>query len=97
MSMISTRRMVAAAGLAVSAAALTAPTAHAIDAGDAARLAPVVLLDRITAAKLPAEYREAIPLPSSQVQGLNRLNDLNQLWQLVAPVTPLLGLVPAFA
>ncbi|GAA2260309.1 hypothetical protein GCM10010145_31990 [Streptomyces ruber] len=88
--------MVAAVGLAASIAGLTVPAAHAIDAGDAAGLAPVALLDTLTVAKLPAEYRNVIPLPSSQVQGLDRLNDLGQLQQLVAPAAPLLGLVPAF-
>ncbi|MEV5313342.1 hypothetical protein [Streptomyces sp. NPDC052610] len=97
--MISTRRIVAAVGLAAGVAGLAAPSAAAAGAdAQAGKLNPVTALDSLAAADLPAEHRDALPRPSAQlaelnqVGELNRLNELHQLTDLVAPVT---GLLPA--
>ena len=94
--MISTRRIVAAVGLAVGITGLTAPLASAADAAvpDTVGLSPIAALDSLAVSDIPAEHQAAIPRVSSRLAGLNRLNDLNQLHQvtdLAAPVTGLLG------
>ncbi|WP_406176743.1 hypothetical protein [Streptomyces sp. NBC_00996] len=94
--MISTRRMVAAVGLAVGVTGLAAPMANAAgsEAHDAGKLNPIAQLDSLAMSDIPAEHRSEVPSPSRQLAGLNRLNDLNQLHQvtdLAAPVTGLLS------
>ncbi|WP_406470846.1 hypothetical protein [Streptomyces sp. NBC_01615] len=94
--MISTRRMVAAVGLAIGVTGLAAPMASAAgsEAQDAGKLNPMTQLDSLAMSDIPAEHQADIPLPSRQLAGLNRLNDLNELHQVtdvVAPVTGLLG------
>ncbi|GGT22589.1 hypothetical protein [Streptomyces chromofuscus] len=95
--MISTRRIVAAVGLAASVTGLAAPSVNAseADARSAGRLGPVALLDSLTVSDIPAEHREEIPRPSAQLAGLKRLNDLNQLRQVTDMAAPLTGLLPA--
>ncbi|MFE4666910.1 hypothetical protein ACFRI7_36045 [Streptomyces sp. NPDC056716] len=98
--MISTRRILAAAALAVGAAGLAAPQAGAAEAGAASegKLNPVAVLDSLTVSDIPAEHQAAVPRPSKQLAELNQLNglhqlsELHQLTDLAAPVT---GLVPA--
>ncbi|AVH54942.1 MULTISPECIES: hypothetical protein [Streptomyces] len=94
--MISTRRMVAAVGLAVGVTGLAAPLAIAAgsEARDPGKLNPIAELDSLAVSDIPAEHRGQIPRPSEQLAGLNRLNDLNELHQvtdLAAPVTGLLS------
>jgi hypothetical protein len=97
-NMISTRRIVAAVGLAVSVTGLTAPLANAADtaAPDAGKLSPIATLDSLVLSDIPAEYKDEIPLASKQLAQLNRVNDLDELYQLhqvtdlAAPVTGLL-------
>jgi hypothetical protein len=96
--MISTRRIVAAVGLAAGLAGLAAPLANAADATapDAGRINPMATLDSLTVSDLPAAHKAQMPRPSAQLQQLNRLNDLQQLHQITdmaAPVTGLLGAV----
>ncbi|WP_307783579.1 hypothetical protein [Streptomyces spinoverrucosus] len=57
--MISTRRFVAAVGLAASVTALAAPAVHAAeaDAPGADRLSPVALLDSVTVSDIPPSTR----------------------------------------
>ncbi|WP_345652340.1 hypothetical protein [Streptomyces siamensis] len=95
--MISTRRMVAAIGLAVGVTGLAAPMASAAgsEAADAGKLNPVAELDSLALSSIPAEQRAAMPLPSRQLAGLNRLNDLNQLHQVTDLAAPVMGVVPA--
>ncbi|MFF1448467.1 hypothetical protein ACFVYF_09985 [Streptomyces sp. NPDC058274] len=93
--MISTRRIVAAVGLAVGITGLAAPMANAAgpEAPGAGKLNPVTMLDSLAVSEIPAEHRDKLPRVSQQIAGLNRLHDLNQLHQvtdLVAPVTNLL-------
>ncbi|MFV0132246.1 hypothetical protein ACLGIH_03090 [Streptomyces sp. HMX87] len=92
--MISTRRILAAVGLAAGAAGLAAPMASAADAeaGKAGGLSVKGTLDWLAAGDIPAEYRDEILPPSAQ---LNRLNDVNQLHQVTGLVSPLFGLAPA--
>ncbi|MBN0042636.1 hypothetical protein JS756_00615 [Streptomyces actuosus] len=98
--MISTRRIVAAACLAVGAAGFAAPAANAADAGaqGTGRLNPVHVLDSLATSDIPAEHRAEMPRVSQQLGSLNRMNELNklnelhQLTDLAAPVT---GLLPA--
>ncbi|MBD0839600.1 MULTISPECIES: hypothetical protein [unclassified Streptomyces] len=93
--MISTRRIAAAVGLAVSVTGLAAPLASAAeaDAQNAAPLSPMSMLDSLTVSDIPAERKAEIPRPSEQLNQLNRVHELNQLQQvtdLAAPVTQLL-------
>ncbi|WP_369229971.1 hypothetical protein AB5J56_03720 [Streptomyces sp. R21] len=93
--MISTRRMVAAVGLAVGVAGFAAPMANAAvsEAPDAGKLNPIAQLDELAVSDIPAAHQAEIPRVSGQLAGLNRLNDLDQLHQvtdLAAPVTGLL-------
>ena len=98
--MISTRRIVAALGLAAGVTGLAAPLAHAADASPAhtGRLNPMTVLDTLTAGDLPAEQQARMPRVSEQLKSLNQVSDLNRLSELhqvtdlVAPVT---GLLPA--
>ncbi|MFE5142812.1 hypothetical protein ACFRDV_35035 [Streptomyces fagopyri] len=94
--MISTRRMVAAVGLAVGVTGLAAPMASAAapEAPDAGRLNPITQLDSLATSGLPAEHREDIPRISNQLAGLNHLNDLGQLHQLTDMAAPVTGLLP---
>jgi hypothetical protein len=94
--MISTRRIVAAVGLAVGVTGLTAPLATAADAATSdAGLNPIAVLDSLASSDIPAEHRDEIPPVSRQLAGLNRVNDLNQLGQVTGLVAPVTGLVPA--
>ncbi|MFC3572227.1 hypothetical protein ACFOZ0_02775 [Streptomyces yaanensis] len=95
--MISTRRIVAAVGLAVGVTGLAAPlaSAAAADTPDAGRLNPVTLLDSLARSGVPAEHRDEIPGLSGQLGGLNQLHDLNQLHQATDLVAPVTGLLPA--
>ena len=84
--MISTRRIVAAVGLAAGITALAAPLACASDATiqnkDASQLNPLSTLDSLATTGIPAERRSEMPRPSEQLQHLNRLNNLEQLDQV---------------
>ncbi|MFE3031968.1 hypothetical protein ACFXKY_09975 [Streptomyces canus] len=95
--MISTRRIVAAVGLAVGVTGITAPLANAADAAapNAGQLNPIAVIDSLAMSDIPAEYKDEIPPVSRQLAGLNRVNDLNQLGQLTGLVAPVTGLVPA--
>ncbi|MER6440640.1 MULTISPECIES: hypothetical protein [unclassified Streptomyces] len=94
--MISTRRIVAAVGLAVGVTGLAAPMASAAapQAPDAGRLNPITELDTLATSGLPAEHRGDIPRISNQLAGLNHLNDVNQLHQLTDLAAPVTGLLP---
>ncbi|MER5693300.1 hypothetical protein ACWDBO_19110 [Streptomyces mirabilis] len=92
--MISTRRMVAAVGLAVGVTGLAAPMASAAEAPDAGKLNPITQLDALAVSDIPAEHQADIPRISEQLGGLNRLNDLNQLRQVTDLVAPVTGLLP---
>ncbi|MCT9077991.1 hypothetical protein [Streptomyces fulvoviolaceus] len=94
--MISTRRIVAAVGLAVGVTGLTAPLANAADAAvpDTSGLSPIAALDSLALSDIPAEHKDEIPLASEQLAQLNRLNDLNQLHQLTDMAAPVTGLIP---
>ncbi|MGW3495383.1 hypothetical protein [Streptomyces sp. NPDC001020] len=76
--MISTRRIVAAVGLAVGVTGLAAPLAAAAPAGAHDAGNPVTLLDSLARTGIPAEHQNEIPRPSDQ---------LNHAAGLVAPVT----------
>ncbi|MFD9461122.1 hypothetical protein, partial [Streptomyces sp. NPDC060027] len=94
--MISTRRIVAAVGLAVGVTGLAAPMAAAAGSAvqDTGKLNPISTLDSLAMSEIPAVHQAELPRPSAQLAGLNRLNDLNQLHQvtdLAAPATGLLG------
>jgi hypothetical protein len=95
--MISTRRIVAAVGLAAGVTGLAAPMANAavsVDP-DAGKLNPIAQLDSLAQSGIPAEHRDEMPRVASQLAGLNRLNDLNQLHQVTDLVAPVTGLLPA--
>ncbi|MFJ6835908.1 hypothetical protein [Streptomyces sp. NPDC091209] len=93
--MISTRRIVAAVGLAVGLTGLAAPMATAAGSeAHAGKLNPVSTVDSLALSGIPAEDQAPPLRPSTQLDGLNRLNDLSHLHQLTdlaAPVTGLLG------
>jgi hypothetical protein len=94
--MISTRRIVAAVGLAVGVTGLAAPMAAASGSvgNDAAKLNLVTTLDSLAVSDIPVERRAGLPRPSARLAGLGRLSELNRLHQvtdLAAPATGLLG------
>ncbi|MFD3585273.1 hypothetical protein [Streptomyces sp. NPDC058683] len=94
--MISTRRIVAAVGLAVGVTGLAAPLANAADA-DAqhpGKLSPLGVLDSLARSDIPAEYKDEIPKVSEQLQGLNGLHKLGELHQVTDLAAPAMGLVP---
>ncbi|MET7454134.1 hypothetical protein ABZT03_20055 [Streptomyces sp. NPDC005574] len=97
--MISTRRIVAAVGLAAGVTALAAPLANAaVPAPATGRLNPITALDSLAVSGLPAEQRAAVPPVSQQLAQLNQVNglkDLGQLHQLTDLVAPVTGLLPA--
>ncbi|MDQ0994538.1 hypothetical protein [Streptomyces sp. V3I7] len=95
--MISTRRIVAAVGLAAGVTGFAAPLASAAPAGpvDTGRISPIATLDSLAASELPAEHRDEVPRVSEQLHGLDRLNELNQLHQLTDLAAPVTGLLPA--
>ncbi|MET9458910.1 hypothetical protein ABZY05_28150 [Streptomyces canus] len=90
--MISTRRIVAAVGLAVAVTGLTAPLANAADVGgpDAGPLNPIAVIDSLAVSDIPAEHKDEVPRVSEQLAALNQVNKLQQVTDLVAPVTGLL-------
>ncbi|MFB6549525.1 MULTISPECIES: hypothetical protein [unclassified Streptomyces] len=92
--MISTRRIVAAVGLAAGVTGLAAPMASAAEGGALGmdKLSVTQTLDSLAVGDMPAEDRAQMPRPSQQ---LNRLNDLEQLQQVTGLVSPLFGAVPA--
>ncbi|MEU9170456.1 hypothetical protein AB0D34_22065 [Streptomyces sp. NPDC048420] len=95
--MISTRRIVAAVGLAVGVTGLAAPLANAADAAapTAGPLSPMAMLDSLAMSDIPAEHRAQMPRVSEQLNKANdlyKLNELHQVTDLAAPVT---GLLPA--
>ncbi|MFF6782949.1 hypothetical protein [Streptomyces sp. NPDC012510] len=97
--MISTRRIVAAVGLAVGVTGLAAPMANADATAEATKLSPMATLDSLTVGDLPEEHRAAVPRPSqqlkslSQVRELNRLSELHQITDMAAPAVGLLGAI----
>ncbi|ANB10071.1 hypothetical protein SAM40697_6118 [Streptomyces ambofaciens] len=92
--MISTRRIVAAVGLAAGVTGLAAPMASAADGGAPAadKLSVLKTLDTLAVGDMPAEDRAQLPRPSQQ---LHRLQDLQQLQQVTGLVSPVFGVVPA--
>ncbi|MGW2485943.1 hypothetical protein ACWCV9_01820 [Streptomyces sp. NPDC001606] len=96
--MMSTRRIVAALGLAAGVTGLAAPLAQAASAPDSGQINPMAVLDSLTVSDIPAQHKAEVPRVSEQVRPLNQLSELNRLSELhqvtdlVAPVT---GLLPA--
>jgi hypothetical protein len=68
--------------------------ANAADAEAKSPLSPMATLDSLTVSDIPDRHKDEIPRPSSQLAGLNRLNDLDQLNQVVGLVSPVFGFVP---
>ncbi|MHC3467150.1 hypothetical protein ACYF6T_00395 [Streptomyces sp. 7R007] len=95
--MISTRRIVAAVGLAAGLTALGAPVASAAGTAvpGAGGLNPMATLDSLAMSELPQEHQAEILRPSAQLQQLNHLNDLNQLHQVTDMAAPVVGLLGA--
>ncbi|MDX3640936.1 hypothetical protein [Streptomyces sp. MB09-02B] len=97
--MISTRRIVAAVGLAVGVTGLAAPMANADAVAEATPLNPMTTLDSLAVSDLPEEHRAALPRPSQQLKSLdqvhelNRLNELHQVTDMAAPAYGLLGAI----
>ncbi|MFI2204995.1 hypothetical protein ACH47Z_30250 [Streptomyces sp. NPDC020192] len=98
--MISTRRIVAALGLAAGVTGLAAPLANAADASavPTGQINPMHVLDSLTVSDIPAAHKAQVPRVSEQMRALNqfdqlnKLNELHQVTDLAAPVT---GLLPA--
>jgi hypothetical protein len=95
--MISTRRIVAAVGLAAGVTGLAAPLANAAPASaqDTGKISPIATLDSLAMSDIPLEHRAGVPRVSEQLQGLNRLHELGELHQLTDLAAPVTGLVPA--
>ncbi|WP_128436544.1 hypothetical protein [Streptomyces cyaneus] len=86
--MISTRRIVAAVGLAAGITGLTVPMANAADVDAAPRnaaprnagsLNPVATLDSLAMTGIPEQHKHRVPRVSQQLGHLNHLNGLKQL------------------
>ncbi|MGW0286316.1 hypothetical protein ACWDXT_24820 [Streptomyces sp. NPDC003236] len=97
--MISTRRIVAAVGLAAGFAGLAAPMASAADnsAAETGRISPMATLDSFATTGLPADQEGQIPKVSEQLGGLNQLGSsdgLGQVGRLTDLVAPVTGLLP---
>ncbi|MFF3883975.1 hypothetical protein [Streptomyces sp. NPDC001914] len=94
--MISTRRIVAAVGLAVGVTGLAAPMAAAAgsEAHDAGKVSPMATLDSLATSDIPAAHQGQLPMPSRQLAGLNGLYELNQLHQVTDLAAPVTGLLP---
>jgi len=96
--MISTRRLVAAVGLALSVTGIAVPSASAAPVPRAGGLDPIGTLDSIAVSELPAEQRNEPPTIRDGVDGLNQLKGLRrleQLQQLTGLAAPVTGLLPA--
>ncbi|MET9504409.1 hypothetical protein ACFYO5_15705 [Streptomyces sp. NPDC006259] len=96
--MISTRRIVAVAALAVGVTGLAAPLAGATEAPAAGKLNPLSALDSLAEAQVPAGRQGELPSVTEQVNQLNnvkRLQQLNELQQVTGLVAPVTGLAPA--
>jgi hypothetical protein len=95
--MISTRRIVAAVGLAAGITGLAAPLASAAPAGvqETGKISPLATLDSLAASEIPPEHRQEVPRVSEQLHGLSRLHELSQLHQLTDLAAPVTGLLPA--
>ena len=94
--MISTRRIVAAVGLAVGVTGLAVPTANAAVTPETGKLNPIAMVDSLATSGIPAERRAEVPKVSGQLDKLNGLYQLEQLHQvtdLAAPATGLAGAV----
>ncbi|MEU3982079.1 hypothetical protein AB0F77_18580 [Streptomyces sp. NPDC026672] len=95
--MISTRRIVAAVGLAAGVTGLAAPPASAapVQQGETGKISPIAALDSLAASDIPAEHRGAVPRVSQQLQGLGGLQELGRLHQLTDLAAPATQLLPA--
>ncbi|MFE9441882.1 hypothetical protein ACFYO2_23395 [Streptomyces sp. NPDC006602] len=95
--MSSTRRVIAAVGLAVGVTGLAAPLANAADAAapDTGQLNPIATFDSLVVSDIPAEHKDEIPRISRQPAALNQVDELNELHQVTDLVAPVTGLVPA--
>ncbi|MEU3448728.1 hypothetical protein AB0H29_16110 [Streptomyces thermolilacinus] len=93
--MTKTHRMLAALAFAAGASALAAPAASAsivpVGPGGPSLLSQV---DDLAASGVDEEYRDQVPRITEQFGGLSGVQQLGQLRQVVAPVAPVLGLVP---
>ncbi|MET9075159.1 hypothetical protein [Streptomyces sp. NPDC004232] len=90
--MISSRRIVAALGLAAGITGLAVPTANAAPTGapHKALLNPMTTLDAIAVSDIPAAHRKEVPKVSEQMRALNRVDQLNKL-DALHQVTDLAG------
>ncbi|MDQ1034353.1 hypothetical protein QFZ75_000769 [Streptomyces sp. V3I8] len=93
--MISTRRIVAAVGLAISVTGLAVPAASAATAPGTGKLDPIAELDSLAVSDLPVADREQIPTIRQGLRQLKGLDQLEQLHQVTDLAAPAFGLVPA--
>ncbi|KUO02875.1 hypothetical protein [Streptomyces caeruleatus] len=79
--MISTRRIVAAVGLAAGLTGLTAPMARAaeVDAPIAGRIDPVNTLDSLAATGIPERHKHRVPPVSQHLGHLDQVKGLGRL------------------
>ncbi|MFJ9736451.1 hypothetical protein ACIRU2_08225 [Streptomyces sp. NPDC101169] len=95
--MISTRRIVAAVGLAAGFAGLAAPMASAADKSAPERISPLSAVDSLATTGIPDDQQGQLPKVSEQLGGLNQLGSsdgLGQLGGLTDLVAPATGLLP---
>ncbi|MFE1954155.1 MULTISPECIES: hypothetical protein [Streptomyces] len=93
--MITPRRALTAALLAVGAGALAAPAAQAAPLTGVEPISPIATLDQVSTLGVPAEHKAELPTAREQLSGLSHLNDLNQLHQATDLVAPVTNLLPA--
>ncbi|MFV0126593.1 hypothetical protein ACLGI4_02545 [Streptomyces sp. HMX112] len=94
--MTKTQRVLAAFVIAAGASALAAPAAGAAIVPKPGPQGPSLLsrVDNLSSMAVPAEHRSQVPTITEQFGGVDGLQRLGELRQLVAPVAPVLGLVP---
>ncbi|GAA4935940.1 hypothetical protein ACFPM3_06130 [Streptomyces coeruleoprunus] len=93
--MTKTQRLFVALAVTAGASALAAPSAHAgvVPIGPQG---PSLLsqVESLSMSGVAPEYRSQVPRLTQQFGGLAGLQKLGELRQVVAPVAPVLGLVP---
>ncbi|MFF8289649.1 hypothetical protein ACF068_10540 [Streptomyces sp. NPDC016309] len=95
--MTKSQRILAALAVAAGASVLSAPTAGAVIVPAPGPQGPSLLnrVDGLASIAVAPEHRHEVPTITEQFGGLDGLQRLGEARQLIAPVAPVLGLLPA--
>ncbi|MER7110505.1 hypothetical protein [Streptomyces sp. NPDC000229] len=94
--MTTSQRILAALAMAAGASVLAAPTAAAAIVPAPGPQGPSLLnrVDNLASIAVAPEHRDQVPTVTEQFGGLDGLQRLGEARQLIAPVAPVLGLLP---